>query len=311
MMLLKFSAILIGFSSLLNAQSTVSTPIVGFENKAVNAGTTAMGVGFVKPTVFSGTASSISSTVISVSAGSFGNFAPVNGLPTHYALLTSGGMAGFVLDILANTTSSITIDADLTPILGTTPQFKIIPHTKLSDVFNGNTSLSDYVDTVTVYHSDGTPLTLLRDSSAATGWVDGASFAEADSVIYPGQGFLLATSGNASVSTSGQVRSNTVKVPLYASGVNLVSVSNPGANPNIQSINLGQDMADFVDTFGTFSSDGLNNQNANYLWGGVTDGFISPDTFAPITNVNVQGTSAILVNVSSDLNWNLPPPVSP
>jgi len=311
MKFLKSFVILIAGSSFLNAQSTVSTPIVGFENKGVNAGTTAMGVGFVKPAVFSGSASSVSTTVISVSTGSFGNFAPANSLPTHYVLLTSGAMVGFVLDILANTTSSITVDADLTSILGTTPQFKIIPHTKLSDVFSGNASLSDYVDTVTVYHSNGNPLTLLRDSSATTGWVDGASFAEADSVIYPGQGFLLATSGNASVTTSGQVRSDTVKVPLYAAGVNLVSASNPGANPDIQSINLGQDMADFVDTFGTFSVDGLNNQNANYLWGGIADGFISPDTFAPITNVTVQGTSAILVNVSSDLNWNLPPPVSP
>ena len=295
----------------LGAQSTVSTPIVGFEKRNFAVGTTGLGAGFVKPAVFSGTASSISATTITVTGANFGNLAPSNGLPVYYAEITSGTMEGYVLDVSSNTSSALTLDGDLSGILGTTPTIVVRAHVKVSDIFAGNSALADYADTVVVYHPDGTSSSVLRDSSSSTGWVDPNTFAEADLVVYPGQGFLLNSSGSGDVTVSGHVKTTPTVVPLYAGVVNLVTAGNPSSNPSIQTSQLGQNMVDYVDTVATYSDAGDFSQTATYLWGGTSDGFINPDTFSPVSGVSLPGTGAFIVSVQADTIWKALPAVNP
>lgn len=295
----------------LQAQSTVSTPIVGFEKKSFPGGTTGLGLGFVKPAVYSGQATSLSSNSVTTTGASFGSLGLANGLPTHYVEITSGGLAGYVADIVSNTGTTLSLNANLSPILGTSPNYTIRPHTKISDVFKDNTTLSDYVDTATVYNSNGSVTSLLRDSSAVTGWVNPDSFAAADFVIYPGQAVVLSVSGSGNVTVSGQVKTTPTIIPLYASSLNFVSIGNPSANPSLQNSGLGTSMTDFVDTVANLSNDGSFSQTAVYLWGGATDGFINPDSFAPVSGVTMPGTGAVLVSVSADTTWVAPAPVSP
>jgi len=296
----------------LNAQ-TVSTPIVGFEKKAFPAGTTGHGVGFVQAAKYQGTASAVSADSLTVSGASFSAnaYAPSNGLPSHYIQITSGAQAGLVVDITGNTATQINVGTgDLISVTGT-PSFVVRPHVKASALFQGNSSLSDYTDTLTIYNSDGSVTNLLRDSTSPTGWLDSGTFSAADSVIYPGQGFLLSTQGSGDFTSTGVVNPSPTIVPIYSGLVNLVSLANPSNGRDVQSINLGAGLSDYVDTVGIFSSDGNLSQTASLLWAGSTDGFLDSGTFAAATGVTAGGTSAILVNAGSSTTWTQPSPLTP
>ena len=299
-------------SFFLNAQ-TVSTPIVGFEKKTFPSGTTGHGVGFVKTAAFQGIATSVTANSLAVTGASFtaNQFAPVSGLPSYYIQITSGPQTGLVVDILGNTSTVLDVAAgDLANVSGT-PNFVIRPHLKVSSLFQGNGDLMDYTDTVTIYNSDGTVSTLLRDSTSSTGWLDSTTFNASDCVIYPGQGFLLSTSGTGSFTSTGIVNPTQTIVPIYAGFVNLVSLSNPSNGKNIQSINLGANLIDYTDTVGLFSSDGSLNQDTSLIWAGASDGFLDATSFTPAVGVDAGGTSAIIVNASSDTTWVQSSPLSP
>jgi hypothetical protein len=301
------------FGSLSYSQNTVSTPVVGFENRTIPVGTSAHGHGFVFPSVYQGVAASVTANNLTVASASFtaGSFAPVNGLPTHYILITNGSSEGLVIDIVGNTTTALNVSAgDLASVSGT-PTFVVRPHVKVSNIFNGNTDLQDYTDTLTVYNSDGTTSTLLRDSSATTGWINADTFAAVDSIIYPGQGYLLNASAGGSVRTAGTVSPNKVIVPIFAGLVNLVSLSNPSNGKDLQNAGLGNGLVDYTDTVVTLSSDGSLNQVVNALWAGGADGFINPDTFNPVSGVSLGGTDAVLVNSSQNTGWTVNSPLTP
>ena len=298
----------------LQAQSTVSTPIVGFEKRNFVSGTTGHGVGFVLPSKFQGTASSVSSSSLSVSSSSFtaNQFAPSGGLPTHYIQITSGSQSGLVVDIVGNTTASLTVaSGDLAAVSGT-PNSVIRPHILASTIFKGNTSLADDSDTLTLFNSDGSSTTLAWSSASSTGWIDPNSLAPVDTVIYPGQGFLLNTSGSGNFTANGVVNSSPTIVPPYAGKVNLVSLSNPSSVKNLQSINLGANLEPENDTIGTFSSDGYLSQDSAYTWNGSAGGgFVDPNSLMPANGVNVGGTSVIIVNSTFDTSWVQPSPLTP
>ena len=296
----------------LHAQTTSYSEVVGYSTSTFSGGTSGHGVGFVKPAIFTGTATKLSSSSISVGGLSVADntLAPSGGLPTHYAEIISGSNEGFNVDILSNTGTTVVLDADLSS-LGSTENISIRPHIRASDVFSGNTSLGDFSDTLLVYNSDGTTFSLLRDSSSPTGWIDPNTFAASDTVIYPGQGFLLNASAPGNFTFSGTVKSTATVVPLYASSVNLVSVGNPSADPDIQTSGLGANLSAYSDTVGTFTSDGSFVQNATYLWAGAPDNFIDPNLFSTVTGVTLPGVQAVLVGVSSDTTWKAPAPYTP
>jgi len=287
-----------------DAQTTSYSDVVGYEKKAFVTGTTGHGVGLVQAAKFQGVASSVTSSSINVSGASLtaGAFAPASGLPSHYVQITSGAQTGLVVDIISNTSSAITVGAgDLASVTGT-PNFVVRPHVKVSTLFSGNTDLGDYSDTVTIYNSDGTTTTLLRDSAQTTGWLDSTTFAASDAVIYPGQGFLLSTSSGGTFTVTGTVNPSSTIVPIFSGLVNLVSLSNPSNGKDIQQINLGTNLSDYADTVGTFSADGQLQQNASLLWT-AAEGFLDATTFSPATGVTAGGTSAMIVNASSNTTW--------
>lgn len=294
----------------ISAQTTSYSDVVGYEKKSFVAGTTGHGVGLVQAAKYQGQATSVSSGSLVVSSAPFaaGAFAPVDGLPSHYIQITSGSQLGLVVDILSNTASTLTVEnGDLASVSGT-PSFVVRPHVKVSTLFNGNTDLGDYSDTVTLYNSDGSSTTLLRDSAQTTGWLDSTTFAASDAVIYPGQGFLLSTSSGGTFTSTGTVNPSATIVPIYSGLVNLVSLSNPSNGKDIQQINLGANLSDYADTVGTFSADGQLQQDASLLWT-AADGFLDATTFSTATGVTAGGTSAMIVNASGSTTWVQPSPL--
>jgi hypothetical protein len=306
-------AILIAAVMAGNAQTTVTSDIVGYYKQAFPAGGSLQTVGLLKAPVFAGPAISINGSTLSVSSSSWtsNQFAPAAGLPTHYVEITSGSMAGYLFDIVSNTGSSVTVNDPNVANAGGTVSFLIRPHTKLSEAFKDTTNLVDYADQVTVYHADGTNISFLRDSSTTSGWLDAGSFSESDDVIYPSQGVVLSASASGVITQVGTVKSTPTVVPLYAGQVNIVSLSNPsGIIKDIQTIGLGTNLADYADQVATYATDGTLATTSALLYGGSTDGWLDAGSFAPATGVNVVGVNPIIVSVTSSTVWKLNSPIS-
>jgi len=273
------------------------------------AGNSAHTATFVKANVFQGAATSRTSTTLTVSSASFGSLAPAGGLPTHYVKITSEAMEGYVLDILSNTSTSVTVDGNLSTA-GATPSFVIRPHVKASDLFAGNTSLAPGSDTLTLFNDNGTSTVLLWvGSDSSTGWVDPITEAVQDAVVYPGQGFVLTSQGAGNFTSTGIVETSPVVVPLFPGAVNLVTRANPSVDPkSLQSINLGQGMAPGSDTVEFFATNGSLASSGVYLWAGASDGFVDAVTEVPAT-ATVDSSQVLNVTVLQATTWKASPPV--
>ena len=306
-------AILVAAVMAANAQPVYSE-VVGYTKSTFPTGASAFGVGFVKPTTFQGVPTSLTSTTMTFSGSNFVNLGPTSdGLPKNYVEIIDGPLAGYNADIISHTATVLTISADFSALV-LNPTIVIREHIRASDVFKGNTSLTDYADTFVLNNPDGSQSSLLRDSLSSTGWIDAVSFTSADLIIYPGQAFLLNTSSSGEFTFSGSVKKTPTAIPLYASSGNFVSYSNPSATPDLQAMNLGENFGaseDYTATMGTFSTSGDLVQDATYLWAGALGGgLIDSIAFAPPVGVSVPGLSAIIVGVANDSVWIVPSPLA-
>jgi len=292
---------------------TVSTPIVGFYKKTFPAGGSLQTSALIKPSTFQGIASSVSGSILTVSGASWSAnaFAPVNGFPAFYVEFTSGPLAGFSYDILSNTSTTVTVDAPNLTGVGSSPAFLVRAHRKISEVFQSATNLNDYQDQVTLYNSDGSTTTLLRDTSSSSGWIDATTFSESDPILYPAQGFVLTTQTAGEMTITGQVNPNPTVVPLFANQPNIVSLVNPGAiTKDIQSINLGANLSDFNDQVAIYAQDGTLSQASTLLWAGSGEGFYDATSFSPAIGVNIAGAEPVIVTPVADTTWNLASPLN-
>lgn len=291
------------------SSSTVSTPVVGFNKLSFPAGNSAHTATFTKPNVFQGTASSATANSLTAASASFGSLSPVAGLPTHYVKITSGPMQGYVLDIVSNTATTVTIDGNLTTA-GATPSFVIRPHVKASDLFAGNTELSAGSDTLTLFNENGTSTVLLWvGADSATGWVDPVTEAVVDAVIYPGQGFVLTALAAGTFKFQGVVETVPTVVPLFSGAVNLVSAANPSSGSSaFQSIGLGTNMSAGSDTVEFWATDGSLASSGVYLWAGGPDGFVDAVTEAPAAN-NTALAEVMNVTVLQSTTWKADAPL--
>jgi len=292
------------------AQSTVSTPIVGFNTLSFPSGNSTHAATFVKGNVFQGVATSKTTTSLTVSSASFGSLGPVGGLPTHYVKITSGAMEGYVLDILSNTSTAVTVDGSLATAEAT-PSFVIRSHVKASDLFAGNSSLSAGLDTLTAFNADGTSSVLLWvGTDSATGWVDTLTEAAADAVIYPGQGFVLTAANSGNFRFQGTVENTPTVVPMFPGAVNLVTLASPSTGSRaLQTSGLGANMASGLDTVEFWSQDGSLASTAVYLWADSTTGFVDAVT-EEVATKNIGASEIMNVTVSSPTTWKSSSPLT-
>jgi len=293
------------------AQSTVSTPIVGFNTLSFPSGNSTHAATFVKGNVFQGVATSKTTTSLTVSSASFGSLGPVGGLPTHYVKITSGAMEGYVLDILSNTSTAVTVDGSLATAEAT-PSFVIRSHVKASDLFAGNSSLSAGLDTLTAFNADGASSVLLWvGTDSATGWVDTLTEAAADAVIYPGQGFVLTAANSGNFRFQGTVENTPTVVPMFPGAVNLVTLASPSTGSRaLQTSGLGANMASGLDTVEFWSQDGSLASTAVYLWAGSETGFVNSVT-EEIATVNIGASQILNVTVTDPTTWKAASPLTP
>ena len=297
----------------LHAQTTSYSDIVGYYKKTFPAGGSLQSVALLKPVTFQGSATSISAAVLTSNGANWSAnaFVPVNGLPAYYVEITSGPREGYLYDIVSNTANTVTVDDSSIADAGATPSFIIRAHSKLSDVLGPTVVMGDFQDQATVYNSDGTYSNFLRDSSTTTGWLDATLFSESDAVIYPGQGYVLTSSASGNYTVSGTLKSTKTAVPLFPNVPNIVSLANPGGvSKDVQSVNLGANMADFQDQVAKYNDDGSLTLAVNLLYSGSAEGFYDATTFSPASGVTVAGEEAVIATVVSPTVWVVNPPVS-
>lgn len=291
-------------------QSTVSTPVVGFSKISLPAGSVAIAPSFVKPAVFSGTATITGQSF----SGSFSStlnpttFSDRPNYPTHYVEIISGVHEGLSFDVDSAGPSGIVTSGIPTALNGQSVSIVVRPHLTLNDLVQGQAGLADYSDAVSIQNSDGSTTTRFY---AEGSWIaEDYTTPAGHTVIYPGTG-LVFSAGGATLTTSGQVKSTKTVVPLYASAVNIVGPANPSSATLVNQLGIASALSAYSDGFNVFSADGNLSTVATYFsdGSGILDSGYAP--LDPASNDSVGSNSAMAVSVSQDSFWTVTSPLNP
>lgn len=284
-------------ASIAGAQTSSSTPVIGYYKFDVPAGTTAWNCAFVTKKDFQGAAISMTAganSTINVSGTPF----TASAFNLHYVEILSGTRAGLILDVVSNTTSAIVVEGNTTSLgLTGTETFCVRKHAQLSTVFPGGGGLAPVDDTVEVFNDAGGSTLAAYDGVQ---WVDAVDFVTPrNPIIYPGQGFKISSLTGGTVTFGGNevsyVKTGPTKIAVYSGIVNLVGVINPLVSttppaPADQATlsQLGfETLAPVDDIVTVFSTNGLLTENI-YVHDGiqVVDGvdFVTPKGTIPVRN---------------------------
>lgn len=296
----------------LHSQSTVSTPIVGFRKTSLPSGSVCVVPGFVKSPVYQGS-SLITGQTLAVSgltAGSLNssNFNDRPNYPTHYVEIVAGVYEGYTYDVASNTANQVTVSGLPSSLNGQTVSIAIRRHVTLDDLAQGNNGLLDYSDAVNIMNSDGSSTTRIYVSGS---WVaEDFSSPAGHTVIYPGNGVVF-SSGGATITTTGVVKSTKTAVPLYAAAVNYVGRQNPSGESKVVNLGIGTSLLPYSDGFNVPSFDGSMATVGTYYSDGsaMLDAGYSP--LASNATDSVPADSGIQVSVGSDAVWIMQSPLNP
>ncbi len=302
-----------------NAQTTSSTPVIGYYKFDVPQGNSLWVCGFITKTDFQAQASSMTA-----GASSQVNFAGTPFSPgafsLHYIEVMSGAKKGLILDITGNTASQLTVLGDTTALgLSGTETIAIRKHATLGSVFAGGAGVEAGSDSVTIINSLG-----VRSTYSWNGgnWEDVATLDDGTSVIlYPGQGVII-TAAAARVVTFGggevsYVKPTETRIPLYANVPNLVGLINPlvATQPSdpiyntsgvtllgdfdfVASLTAGVQSVDVRPNTGSLASVGVFSSNGSNMEDVAT---LDDGTPLPVRN-----GSAIIVSSPSNIEWIAP-----
>jgi len=288
-----------------NAQTTVTSDIVGYSKLDIPVGGRLIAPVFVMPAVFTGSAT-IASGVLSISGGLTPNalnqtsFNDRPNFPKYYAKVTSSGSKeGLVLDVVSNTASTITVSG--ASGLSGALSIEVVPHYTLLDFANKSSGLLPYIDAVTFYDSGNAKRTYYYTGS---GFVADDYATPADQVVvYPASGFILNAGAISSVTMTGRVNQTKTLVPVYA-GESIVAPIDPSGITKIASSNLGSAMAPYIDAASAVLLDG-SLATTTYYTDGVSmlnDSYTALDANAADTP-KVAAGNGFIVNANADGYW--------
>lgn len=220
-----------------NAQTTSSTPVIGYYKFTAPPGKSMWTCGFVTKNEFQGLAASVvggaTTTVITQTGASWSpnQFqTATGGASSHYVEILTGSFAGTVADIVSNASSSITVEGDYGSTAFT---YCVRKHATLGSVFLA-AGLAEFEDEVLLFNDVGVSTTYQFDGTAgAEQMVDAItqSVNSNDVPLYPGQGFVLTLTSSKTLTFGGgevsYVKTTPTRVPLYRNIPNLVGIIDP------------------------------------------------------------------------------------
>jgi hypothetical protein len=307
-----------------NAQTSVTSEIVGYNKISAPLGSSFQSFNFVNQTQFSGPVASVSGSTVTLtglSGVSVNAWAPTDGIPEgeaanipqYYLEVTSGEFAGYNFDIVSNTGSQLTLDpAPPAAVLGKTVEIR--RHVTLGQIASGSSGLTSNVDSATIFNSDGTQFDVSWDG---LNWVDLNNFVYGDSyVIYPGTGFVLNTANQVSLNQMGMVKKSPTVVSVFNGAVNIVSTMNPqvGSSVTLGASNFGEYLIKNADSLSTFTTVAgqIQVQYDALLWTEESGAGIWADlnTFTDATSNTIDASQPVVISVSADNIVKLPSPIS-
>lgn len=223
--------LLMSLSSFALAQTTSYSDIVGYTStvvKGTSSGSSTSYFSFVpvqltKPAIFTGQATASGNTV-SLTGAALGTLSS-----PHYLIIQSGTGAGYVSDITANTSTTVTTADDLSSQIGAGSQVAVIPHVLLSEVLGTGASLivaggaAGTADIAYLVGSDGSFKSYYYKTGLGAGWKDAGTGSAANAVVvYPSESILVERKASADTSpvvVSGVVIPHDMK-SLYTAGFN-------------------------------------------------------------------------------------------
>ena len=209
---LKFSALLAGAAILTSsALSAATTDPVGYVTISGATGGYVVTTPLLKSTVFEGPVNATGTTVLS-----FDSTVPTL-TGANYVQVMSGTLQGTVVDITSSDGSSVTLGSSLAVASGDVVAIR--PHFLIEDL---GTNFTDGT-TVTLYDSDGSSKTgQYQDNFLGTGWIG-----DSTEPIYPGEGFVIISTGNFEIVNTGAVSVDPVLFSGSSGVVNVVGALNP------------------------------------------------------------------------------------
>lgn len=298
------------------AQTTVATNPVGYNMLTLPAGNSLRVNTFVQPTACEATAASVTSASNSVvtvsgtgSALTSGSFNETASGPVYFLeVLSSGSAQGLIVDVISNTASTITVNANLPSygVSGTTA-FCVRPHTTLSSLFPATTTaLSAYVDTIELFFPNNTSQSYLF-TGAGDGWIlSGTGTDAGGQIIYPGQGFIITVQAAKSVPVMGCVKPGPTQIPLYAGANNLVGTINPmvSGTQTLSSFGFPASFTPYVDAVQVFEDTGALQAAGSYLSSGTS--MINAGTGIDSDTLSINPSNSVIVNVGQPKLWTMP-----
>ncbi len=307
-------------------------PVIGYYRVDVPAGQSAWVCGLVTMTEFQAQATSVApgvpladGTPTSVITQSAANWSAP--FPLHYVeILSAGAAQGAVLDIVGSTATTVRVRGAISG----TPVFCIRKHATLATIFKGLGGMVDFQDSLTLYNSDNS----LSSYFPAGGgnWVAEDFFTPAnDTVIYPGQGFILSSTPDTVITIGGgevaYVKSGPTQVPVYRGQTNVVGPITPlvatspadplygltststvaGGNLTLGSLGLtNSGLEEFVDSITLFLQGGELNPSGSYYVGLGT--VYADDFFTPADDALLRNGAAVIISAeSADRVWKQTP----
>lgn len=235
-----FALPLVALPASMMAQPVYTDP-VGAVSFAGGAGGYIMSAPMQHAKLFQGSISGIAGEVVTMS----GSVPELSG--AIYAQVISGASAGVIVNVVAATGSDVTLESAAGLSVGDVVALR--PHFTIADLGE----LPDF-SSVSIFNADGSVV----DGSFVFGEWD----IPVDTVIYPGEGFVLTAGDDFQITFLGSVAVDPVVVPLAAGGIsNFVGTLNPVSSP-------ASNAASFLETFGglpDFSSVSI------YALGDLTD----------------------------------------
>jgi hypothetical protein len=208
-----------------NAQTTVTSDIVGYQNLSIKGSNGGASVFSFVPAQLSkspaftglGTASGV---VVTLTGGTLGD---VTSLP-HYLIIKSGSGVGYISDVVSSTSNTITTAQDLSSYITSSTSIAVIPHIRLSDLFGDAANLvieggtSDTADLVYLVGADGSFVPYYYKNSgpvSTRGWKNVSTGGTENATVYPSESVLVerkASSDTVALTQVGNVANQSMKL---------------------------------------------------------------------------------------------------
>ena len=311
-----------------SAQTSSSTPVIGYYKQTIPPGNTPIVCGFTTKKEFQGAMTSHvpgtpNSVITQTGAGWTVNQFQTSANPvvdsSPFIEILSGPAAavGMVYDIVSNTATTVTVEGSTTPLTGAIT-YCIRKHVTLGTLLPGGGGLNTGSDSVSIVNSDASIDQFIYNGA---NWENVATVEDGSSkTIYPGQGFIITHVGAAATMTVGgnevsYVKNGVTKVPLYHHNGNptrnMVGLINPlvsdaGVNDFnnlgnfglVTALAVGTDSVDVFSTTGSFATLGtyINNGGNMEDVATVEDG----------STIKIRNGTAIRVITSGDRVLTIP-----